>query len=972
VRTRRLWGRCAIALVALLGILALPTIARASSLTLYDNTSLDGSWTSAAGVQLAQSFSTGSDPVDLSSVSFFWRNASEDNSTSVASSYTLELFLGSGGVPTSLVATLASDVSVETFAQSTDSYSTGSPLALAPNSQYFVVVSGDSGGTLGWKFNPAAPNTGVSPTPTHTSLSSSDGGSTWTSLPGNFIMSVTGTTLIIPTLSGFPNISATPGQAPDSFNAPSASAPGTFEYESSNSAVASIGENQITFGAVGSATITANFYPSDQTTFYPTSITATVTVAAPPPPPPPSPPSVVTTTTSTSTTTTTTTTLVTPTTKPSSTSSGSSKKPGHAPTRKYPTTTTSFSVAASTTTTTAPSATPTTSDNSTTPTAPPASSTKGPITPSTALPSPLAPDPSIFNSTDGSQFVAQIDAVTGDSVAGTPVTVRSIDGDPNSAVTVEVHSSPQIILNGSAGSTGTYSGTAALPDSLEPGEHVLIIRAIYQGQPVTLVGAFIKTDVNTFATIVQPTEMTNYSGTNDPRLLRALRFGLPVYDVASHPQSTAGLVVAGGSLLALAGATGAASLGAGAFERRKSQHQSKVASAVTKKLKAVRTDHLAWGDRSLTWQSPHTERLDRLSRELPVKIGPFSALIPRVIVDGSWLRAAFGGWSMVLWVVGLALGVLSGFFHSAAPFVPAIPLIFMLIALGIFDTIACAIAWATIAITSIVDGSIEGWSDIRTLLGLGVLLVTVPLLAHAIRPLRRYLLGDVSERWERLFDYIMMPIFVAFAAASMAKALDGLSGLTILSVANLGTIRWIVGISIVVRLACEDLALHFYPERSKAVQPEKLVSPRLRISVGSLVFKFLLYLIVMDPYFGFTPRTVIAATLLAIPGILKLCEEKLPNFKLLHRWLPRGLTSFLFMMILGSFLSFHLLGLDPTPGTVDSMFLVLLIPGVAIGSLEVIGREGVNWTNVWMRRCLGVVVWLAAVGIVTGHLVLFK
>jgi hypothetical protein len=590
----------------------------------------------------------------------------------------------------------------------------------------------------------------------------------------------------------------------------------------------------------------------------------------------------------------------------------------------------------------------------------------------TTYPTPIPSNSSTFSSTEGLQFVAQIDATTNTTVAGTHVTVSAVAGDPGTAVTVEVHSTPQIIMNGLSSAQGTYSGSATLPDSLQPGAHVLVIRAVYQGQPVTLVGAFIKTATGTFGTIVQPAPLTNFSGINDPRLQRALRFGLPIYDVASHSRSTVGLIVGGGSLLALAGAGGAANGSLGALTRRKSHHQSKVASAVTKKLKAVSTTHEAWGDRSSTWRSPHTERIDRLSRELPVTVGPFSALLPRVIVDGSWLRATLGGWSMLLWVVGLALGVLSIFFHSAAPFVPAVPLIFLLIGLGILDAIACTLAWLVIAVASLAGGSLQGWSDVRTLLGLGVLFITVPLLAHAIRPLRRYVLHDVSERWERIFDYVMMPIFVAFAAASMAKALDGLSGLSILSVANLSAVRWLVAIMIVVRLLGEDAALHYYPERSKAVQPAKLVSARPRYVAASLVFKFLLFLVVMDPYFGLTLRTLIAATLLAIPGVLKMSEDKLPNLRVLHRWLPRGLTSFLFMMVLGSFLSFHLLGLNPSTSTVDTMFLVLLLPGVVISLLELFGREGVDWTNVWMKRGLGALAWLTAVGLVTGQLILFK
>ena len=82
-------------------------------------------------------------------------------------------------------------------------------------------------------------------------------------------------------------------------------------------------------------------------------------------------------------------------------------------------------------------------------------------------------------------------------------------------------------------------------------------------------------------------------------------------------------------------------------------------------------------------------------------------------------------------------------------------------------------------------------------------------------------------------------------------------------------------------------------------------------------------------------------------------EEKLPNAKVLNQWLPRELTSFLFIMVLGSFVTFHPVGLNPSPGTVDTMFVVLLLPGVVVSHLEHFGREGVDWTNVRMERGVG-------------------
>jgi hypothetical protein len=48
------------------------------------------------------------------------------------------------------------------------------------------------------------------------------------------------------------------------------------------------------------------------------------------------------------------------------------------------------------------------------------------------------------------------------------------------------------------------------------------------------------------------------------------------------------------------------------------------------------------------------------------------------------------------------------------------------------------------------------------------------------------------------------------------------------------------------------------------------------------------------------------------------------------------------------------------------------VPGIVIGVIDVFGREGGDWNNAWLKCTLGVFVWLAAAGLVTGNLILFK
>ncbi len=1001
-------------IVAVVAILTFaPHVAGAASTTLFDNTGTLEDSSSAAGVEIAQSFSTGATPVNLTSVSFDWSTGA------TASVYSLQLFGSNAGQPFGLIATLASNVAVPALSPATlTQYSPASPITLDPNSQYFVIVSGDNTGTMSWNFNNSVPVTDVSPTPSYLAVVSSDGGATWApvTLPANtyYIMQVVGTTLTIPTISNFPNMTANVGDANTTLSAVALDGanpvPGSFIYAAENPAVAQVSGNQLMITGQGTSTISAQFIPADPTTYYTAIAMSTLTVNAAPPPPPPPPP-VVTTTSTTSTTTTTTTvappTTVAPTTTTTPPVTTTTQTPPVTTLAPATTTTTvappTTTVAPTTTTTTtqpvvatttvppatvppvisaAPTTTTSTTSTTTTTTPPVTTTTQTPpVTPTNSeagSPPALGSSDSLFTSSEGDQLIAHIVAQPGIAVGTTQVVVQAVQADPNTQVLVQVHSSPQTILTGMTNSHGDFSGSSTLPLHLAPGEHVITAQAIYHGLPVDVVGAFIESSAGTFARIVQPAVLSDYQGPHDPRLARALRFTLPVYDVSSHPRTTEGLVVGTVSLVALVGVGGLGRdsrlLSSSSSARPSEAHrkQGKVASAVTKKLKYVKADHEAWGDSSSTWRHPWTERLDARMREWPLKAGKYSALLPRILVDGSWLRAALGGWSLLTLVLGFALGIATFFSHFGAPFIPTFTLLLLILGVAILDALAGAIAWTVMTVLSVASGSIQSWADVRTVLGVGVLVATVPLVAHAIRPMRRYLLSDVSERWERVFDYVMMPIFVAFAASSMAKALNALSGLTIFSPGQLSTIRWLVVIGIMVRLAGEDLVVHLYPERSKQVQPAKLVSPGRRHAASSLVFKFALYLLVMDPFFGINLRTIGAALLLAIPGVLKLYEDNLPNYPWLHRWLPRGQTSFLFMMLVGSFLSFRLLGEEPTSARVASTFILLLLPGVVMGVVEEFGREGTDWTRVWVRRGLGVFTWLSCVGLVTGYLVLFR
>lgn len=387
---------------------------------------------------------------------------------------------------------------------------------------------------------------------------------------------------------------------------------------------------------------------------------------------------------------------------------------------------------------------------------------------------------------------------------------------------------------------------------------------------------------------------------------------------------------------------------------------------VTKKLKGIQIDSSHRGDVSGTWGMPGTAATDNFSRTAPLRAGPWSAMAPRILVDGAWARAMFGSFGFALWPVGVLTAILASTTGGSTAVVPAFGFLLLMVIIGILDAGAGACAWLTLVLFAVIGGQIEGWPDVRALMGLGILLSTISLLAHVIRPLRRYVATNRSETWERVFDYVMMPVFVAFAAGAMLKALNGLSGLQIVSGGQIADLRWAVYFTVIARLAVEDVAAHLYPERMRMVQPEKLASQRRPAAGVAVVVRSIVFLFIAEPFFGLTATTVIAAFLLALPMVLKLWEDDLPNSVWLNKWFPRGLFRFFCLTLLGMYLTSVFIGRDGGDAAVKSSFLWLLLPGVTEGVLELFGRHGGNWPNVMVKRTLGAVVWIAAVSVVTG------
>ena len=1073
-----------------------PVAAVPPSVTLYSMTA-DGAWSTAEGnTWLAQSFTTESAQT-LNSVRVRIRNANTANNQSNASNFGLYLYASSANRPTgSPLATLQTNYPLDPWADG--NITTDNSYSLAANTTYFIVMTGNSGGTTGWKHDSTAPTTTVSPLPTFYSYRSTDGGSTWNALSStNFNMTVGAAAPSSPSgvagTAGNQSVSLSWSAPTDDGGAPireytatSSPAGGACTTASTSCSISGLTNGtSYTFtvtaknagektssASTASGAVTPRTVPGSPTSVNASAGDANVTVSWTAPGSnggsaitgytATSSPGGLTCTTSSTTCTVSgltngtgyTFTVVATNVAGNSAASAASSVVipqasggggGGGGGTPDPTPTPTPSISASPTPPPSPSVTvsptpsPTvTSSPTSTRTPRPERTTASPDervtseTPVAESPEPTeavtteegvevlveedvveeSPSPTVEETPSPEEtsepqsssqrdveaapvavFDAQpppgqslltddvlvgpvmnlrVDLQIGASVEGRSAIVEAAGLQPGSGVQVMLYSDPQVIGTGVADAAGNAAIATQIPGGLPPGQHtIMAVGTGPNGNPVQSVGVFEITAEQVVTAFVEPGQVAQPIDPDDPQLARALAAGKPLFDVALYPAVIATVAVTGAAVAALAGMGGLSGTGSapgsGSSER---SSRGKLAGVVTKKLKALGAKDEGPGDRSRTWAMPGTRRTDAWIKELPKRAGKFSALLPRVLVDGAWSRAMFGSFGFVLWGIGLALGLWSAWSTGFQALPPALPLMLAIIALGILDAAAGAIAWLTIVVGALVTGNLTTWPEFRTALGLFVIFASIPLLAHVIRPLRRRIGDSWMDRFDRVADYVMPPIFLAFAAASMFKALNGLSGLELVSKEDFGEVRVVVIVAFLIRMAMEDVATYAYPVRSADVQPEKLVSPGKRLSLLSVAIRVGLFLIIAEPFFGLGWATYLSALLVAIPMVLKVYEDDLPNYVWLNKWYPRGVANFAMLLVIGIYVSFWLLGQDATDDQVRQTYNLILLPGIVSGLIQLVGREGGVWPDTWWKRALGFFVWLFAVGIVTGYIAL--
>jgi hypothetical protein len=158
----------------------------------------------------------------------------------------------------------------------------------------------------------------------------------------------------------------------------------------------------------------------------------------------------------------------------------------------------------------------------------------------------------------------------------------------------------------------------------------------------------------------------------------------------------------------------------------------------------------------------------------------------------------------------------------------------------------------------------------------------------------------------------------------------------------------------------EDLADHAFPERNRAVRPEKSTEQNAILQWGAMLLYAGMFMVVSSPFFGLGAAVVMVLAFDVIPWMLSFVKHLLPNSKFLYKWYP-GTAS----PQLGLVLTCICIGLAALVASsadarnISSTMIILAIPYALAEIPSLFGREGEAFYDGWRKRLFETGCWCA-------------
>jgi len=524
---------------------------------------------------------------------------------------------------------------------------------------------------------------------------------------------------------------------------------------------------------------------------------------------------------------------------------------------------------------------------------------------------------------------------------------------PNTEVEVWVNSEPVLLGTAITDQDGSFSKVFDLPVGLAPGLHTLTLGGTTKnGQVVKASVALIVEQTPSVAAI---SDSTNSVATTSDAV---------PFDPQSEPKGVVDLVANLVALLALASLGGAASGNAGRREDEETDNDRGSGDVSDVSVKYHKTDI----DGKDALRMPRISIVDRVMLRAPSMFAHRSPLMSRVLTDGTYLRSGFGALWLVLPLFGIVLGFMSAQNTDYAVRMPSLMLLTAVVVLGTLDAFSGYLASVVFALAVLVGGGMDSADSIRGVVGIWVFSFGVPLLATATRPFRRTASGVVGI-WERCADVVLIALFGAWAAGAMFSSLPGLIGFRPDYASRVSHIQIVVLVALVSRYILENIVAVLAPSRLKEFSVDSLPdASKIQVVISSFL-RTAAYIFVASVFIGNNWALWVGGAIYLIPKLVALVDDALPNFSIIHRYMPRGILKVVLMLFVARWWGDVLGSRVTDPEQMIKLGFVLLgVPGIVLTVLGWFARSSRPWPSTWFTRISGMIILIVGILVVFGVL----
>lgn len=350
-------------------------------------------------------------------------------------------------------------------------------------------------------------------------------------------------------------------------------------------------------------------------------------------------------------------------------------------------------------------------------------------------------------------------------------------------------------------------------------------------------------------------------------------------------------------------------------------------------------ESVRWGDNLPLWSSAALIALDRPTKVAAQGVSRYSPITSKLVSDGAYIRAMLGSFSGLLVLAASALGIVAAGQANGLLLPPAVGVLSALVVIGVLDAGAGIIGFAAFSVGMVFTAGIHSASDVRMLMGVGLLCFAPGMLGVAFRNLRRPASQTGQHWYERVSDLMIAPLLAGWTAKSVVSALPALSGVELEISAYATRIGIVAAVAMVLRVALEELCAQLFPGRLSVVHPSSVAAPSMMQKVISLCLRAGLFFFVALAFVGNCWQLWVGTIIFIVPSFLGLLRDQFPNFPKLFQVLPSGLFGLAISLFLAKLtMGFVSDTLGKTPSFALMAFVLVPIPGFILSMAALFGR----------------------------------